>query len=259
MTEQKQTFWDHLDVLRAALIRVALVFVVVAVAAFCFKEQLFALMTAPQSSDFCFYRWLNALLAFLPGSVDAVDSFSVRIVNTQLAGQFLLHMRMAMYVAVLIILPYIMFELFRFASPGLYQKERSVACRVLLSAYVMFMLGVVMSYLIVFPLTFRFLGTYQVMEEVDNLITLESYLGTLTSLNLMLGIVFELPVLCWLLGKTGLLTADLLRNYRRHAIVILMILAAIITPTADIFTLLVVTLPMYLLFEFGIFVVAHSR
>lgn len=257
MAEEQHSFWDHLEVLRGVIIRIVAVFLVVTIVAFCFKDTIFAIITAPQSSDFIFYRWLNALLGAL--TEQSVDTFSVRIVNTQLAGQFILHMRMAMYVALLAVLPYILFELFRFVSPGLYNNERQMARRVLLSGYIMFMFGVAMSYFIVFPLTFRFLGTYQVMQEVDNLITLESYISTLTSLNLMLGIVFELPMLCWIMAKTGFITADTLKKYRRHAVVILLIIAAVITPTADVFTLIIVSLPMYLLYELGIAVAAHSK
>lgn len=254
MTDEKLTFWDHLDVLRAAIIRVAVVFVVFFGVAFAFKEQLFAIVMAPRSSSFVLYRMLNALIQNLPGGAEGVADFEIDIFNAQLAQQFILHMRMAMYVAFLVLLPYILVELFRFVAPGLYQTERRNAVKVMVSAYLMFMLGVAMSYFVVFPLTLRFLGTYQVTADIANVITLDSYIGTFTMLNLMMGIVFELPVLCWLLGKMGLVTSDMLRQFRRHAIVALMIVAAIITPTADVFTLLIVTLPMYLLYEIGILV-----
>lgn len=259
MADENTTFWDHLDVLRAAIIRVVVVFVVFFGVAFAFKEQLFAVVMAPRSSNFVFYQLLNVIIGLLPVSSEGVEAFEIDIFNAQLAQQFMLHMRMAMYAAFLVLLPYILVELFRFAAPGLYATERRNTIKVMASAYVMFMLGVAMSYFVVFPLTLRFLGTYQVTADIANVITLDSYIGTFTMLNLLMGIVFELPVLCWLLGKMRIISADMLRRFRRHAIVVLMIIAAVITPTADIFTLLIVTLPMYLLFEFGIFVVAHSR
>ena len=152
-------------------------------------------------------------------------------------------MRVALYAAFLLIFPYILYELFRFISPALYSNERKYAFQIIASGYFMFMMGVALSYFLIFPLTFRFLGTYQVSALVENQIVLESYISTMMMLNLMMGIVFEIPILCWLFAKLGFISASFLRSYRKHAIVILLIIAAIITPTADIFTLLLVSLP----------------
>jgi sec-independent protein translocase protein TatC len=121
--------------------------------------------------------------------------------------------------------------------------------------YVMFVLGVLLCYFLVFPFTFQFLGTYQVSGEVDNLISIESYMDTLIMLCLMMGIVFELPVVAWILSKMGLIDASFLRKYRRHAIVAILVVAAVITPTADVFTLCLVSLPIYLLYEVSVLIV----
>ncbi|MDE7072175.1 MAG: twin-arginine translocase subunit TatC, partial [Bacteroidales bacterium] len=133
------------------------------------------------------------------------------------------------------------------------------ATRVTASGYLMFILGVLLSYFLIFPLTFRFLGTYQVSPAVSNLISLDSYISTLLSMCLMMGIVFEIPVLCWLFAKLGFISASFMRRYRKHAVVIILVLAAIITPTSDIVTLLVVSLPMYLLYEISILLIRHTE
>ena len=126
---------------------------------------------------------------------------------------------------------------------------------VIVGGYVMFMFGVLLSYYLIFPLTFRFLGTYQVSEDVVNMISLQSYMSTLVLMSLSMGIVFEMPVVAWLMARMGLLTASFMGRYRRHAIVVILIVAAIITPTSDIFTLLMVSLPMWLLYEVSVCIV----
>ena len=262
MEQQKDTelgtFWDHLDVLRGSLVRIAAVVVTVGCVAFCFKTQLFDIILAPKSSHFITYRFLNRLVGLSSYFGSGVDNFSVKLINTQLAQQFTIHIQMAMYAGFMLALPYVIYEIFRFVSPALYTKEKKYAFRLVSSGYVMFMLGVAVAYFLVFPLTFRFLGTYQVSSEVENQIVLDSYIDTMLMLNLMMGIVFELPVLCWLMSKFGLISSRFLRKYRRHAIVILLVIAAVITPTSDVFTLLVVALPMYLLYETSIAIVSFS-
>ena len=165
------------------------------------------------------------------------------------------HMRVAMYAGLLCAAPYIIYELFRFVSPGLYQNERRAGLWIVSSGYVMFMLGTLLNYFLIFPLTVRFLGTYQVSPEVENMLTLQSYTDTLISMCLVMGVIFELPVVCAILGKLGFLTSRLMTRYRRHAIVAILIVAAIITPTTDVFTLLIVSLPIWLLYELSILVV----
>ena len=176
-----------------------------------------------------------------------------------LAEQFLIHMKTSIYVGVLCASPYILYLLFRFVSPALYSKEKKYVSRMVAGGYVMFMLGVALSYFLIFPLTFRFLGTYQVSTEVENMISLQSYMDTLMMMNLMMGIVFEIPILCWLLAQFGLISVEFMRRYRRHAVVIILVVAAIITPTSDVFTLLLVSLPMGLLYEISILIVKHTK
>ena len=241
------TFWDHLDVLRSALIRMAVAVIAFAAVAFVMKDELFAVILAPRSSDFVTYRLLG------------VDAFSIHLMNTGLTEQFMVHMRTAMYAGLLVASPYILYELFRFVSPGLYDKERHYALWIVGAAYVMFLMGTLINYLMVFPLTVRFLGTYQVSPDVANMLTLQSYIDTLLGMSLVMGVVFELPVLCGLLGRMGLLTDSMMSLYRRHAVVAILIVAAIITPTTDVFTLFVVALPIYLLYELSIQIVKITK
>lgn len=123
----------------------------------------------------------------------------------------------------------------------------------------MFMIGIAVSYLLIFPLTFRFLGTYQVSVDVANMVTLQSYMSTLMMMSLTMGVVFELPVVIWLLSRMGIVSSGFLRKYRRHAIVIILVIAAVITPTSDIFTLLLVSLPMYMLYEISILISKQKK
>lgn len=260
MDEKKNsaTFWEHLDALRNSLWKIAATIIVIGCIAFFFKDALFAVILAPKDSDFITYRLLEKIGSVFSLPDAGMDSFSVKLINTQLAQQFTIHIRMAMYAGFLLAFPYVLYEIFRFVSPALYANERKYACRVIVSGYIMFMIGAALSYFLIFPLTFRFLGTYQVSAEVENQIVLESYIGTLMTLNLMMGIMFEIPVLSWLFAKLGFISTAFLRKYRRHAIVTLLILSAVITPTSDIVTLLLVAFPMYLLYEISILVVAWT-
>ena len=247
MKTDSLTFWDHLDVLRSSLIRMGVAIVVFAVAAFCLKDELFSVVLAPRSSDFVTYKLLG------------VDPFSIHLMNTGLTEQFMIHMRTAIYAGLLVASPYILYELFRFVSPGLYQNERHYVVWIVGAAYVMFLMGTLVNYFVVFPLTVRFLGTYQVSPDVANMLTLQSYIDTLIGMSLVMGVVFELPVVCGLLGHMGLINNRMMSEYRRHAIVAILIVAAIITPTTDMFTLFVVALPIYLLYELSIQIVRITK
>ena len=241
------TFWDHLDVLRSSLIRMAVAVCVLAIAAFMMKDELFTIVLAPRSSDFVTYQLLG------------VEAFQISLMNTGLTEQFMIHMRTAIYAGILLASPYILYELFRFVSPGLYQNERRYGLWIVGAAYVMFLVGTLINYFVIFPLTVRFLGTYQVSPDVANMLTLQSYIDTLLSMSMVMGIVFELPVVCGLLGRLGLITHPMMSTYRRHAVVAILVVAAIITPTTDVFTLFVVALPIYLLYELSIQIVRITK
>ena len=243
MSEQA-TFWEHLDELRSVIIRSLLVVVVAAVAAFFLKDCLFSIVLAPRSSDFISYRLIG---------ID--DVFQISLMNTGLTEQFMTHMRVAIYAGLLLASPYVLYQLFGFIAPGLYQNERKAATWIGISAYAMFLLGTLVNYLLIFPLTVRFLGTYQVSPDVANMLTLQSYIDTFIGMSFVMGVVFELPVVCAILGKMGLINGRMMAQYRRHAVVAILIVSAIITPTTDAFTLLIVALPIWLLYEVSIWIV----
>lgn len=252
----KQSFWEHLNVLRAAIVKIVAIATVFGITAFCFKEELFAVVLAPKNDGFVTYRLFNRIAAWAGGET---RSFAVQLINTGLAQQFIIHMKTALCAGVLCASPYIIYQLFRFVSPALYTNERKYVMRVVGGGYVMFVVGILVSYFLIFPLTFRFLGMYQVSEDVANLITLDSYISTLVLMCLSMGIVFEIPILSWLFAKLGLLSANFMCRYRKHSIVIIIVVAAIITPTSDVFTLSLVALPMWLLYEVSIFIVNKTN
>lgn len=256
-SQGNMSFWEHLDVLRGAIIRIVLVTVVCSLGVFFFKDEVFSVILAPKYEGFITYRWFDAL-GRLASAASGVDTFSVNLVNTGLAGQFAVHMKVALYAGFLLASPYAVYLLVRFISPALYDNEKRYTYPVVIGGYVMFLLGMLLNYFLIFPFTFRFLGTYQVSTEVPNMITLESYMDTLLMMNLMMGILFELPVVCWLLGKLGILSASFMRHYRRHAIVLIFVVAAVITPTTDVFTLSIVALPIWLLYECSILLVVRK-
>lgn len=223
-----------------------------AVGAFCCKDLLFSIVMGPSQPDFVTYRLFTRLTGIS-------DDFHVALFNPELAQQFLVHMRVALWMGLLVVSPYILYLLFHFIAPGLYAHEKRYALRAVGGGYVMFLMGVALNYYVIFPLTFRFLGTYQVSAEVPNQIALTSYVSMMLTLCLMMGLVFELPILCWLLAKLGVLKAKMMTRYRRHAIVVIVIVAAVITPTGDPLTLSVVALPIYALYEFSIRLVKHTQ
>lgn len=217
--------------------------IVAGVAAFLLKDWLFDVVLAPSSSDFITYRLLG------------VEPFRIELVNTGLTEQFMIHMKVSLVAGILIASPYILYLLFRFISPALYDNERRYSVRLTVAAYLMFLFGVAVNYFVIFPLTVRFLGTYQVSDDIHNLLTINSYVDTLAMMSLVFGIVFEIPVISWLLARFGLLKSVWMSRYRRHAIVAIVIVAAVITPTSDVFTLFMVSLPIWLLYEASVLIV----
>lgn len=262
MNEEQQetlTFWDHLEELRRVLFRIAVVVVGLMLIAFLFKDELFAVVLAPKNADFVIYHFFCWIADAVSIPSLCPEAFHVKIINTQLASQFITHMSVAFSAGFLLASPYVIYQLFRFVSPALYANEKKYSVRVVGWGYILFMMGVLLNYFLIFPLTFRFLATYQVSLEVENTITLSSYMDTLLMMSLMMGIVFEIPVLCWLFAKLGFLTAGFMKRYRRHAMVIILVVGAIITPTSDIFTLMMVSVPMYVLYEASIWIVGRSE
>ena len=252
--EGMMTMGEPLEVLRRMLFRIVGVVLVMGIAIFYFKDETFDILLAPHTSDFITFRWVEQLMAMI-GMNFVFEPYNVSLISTELAAQFMTHISTSCYLAFLFASPYILFELFRFVSPALYENEKRYSLIVVFVVYLLFALGLLMSYFVIFPISFQFLATYQVDSEINNTITLSSYISTFTTLTLMMGVVFQLPIVAFILGKIGVVDSELLKRYRRHAIIVIVIIAAIITPTTDIFTLLLVTLPIYMLFELSIFIV----
>ena len=219
-------------------------------AAFAVMPSLFdSVILAPTTGEFFVYKWLGGLFT---------GDFKIDIVNINVTAPFFTHMRTAFLMALVVGFPYLLVEVWLFVKPALYKNEKKGMGLAMLAVALLFYLGCAVGYLLIFPLTFRFLAGYHIGTGILTQISLNSYISTFVSIIFIMGLVFELPVLAWVLSKFGLVNKQMLRKYRRHAIVILLILAAVITPTGDPFTLTVVFLPLYLLYEVSIAVVRNA-
>ena len=243
----EMTFWDHLEDLRKCIFRMLTVYVTAVVALFFFKGFLFDdIILAPSKSDFFLYRILGA-------------DFSMTLVNIEVAAQFLIHMKITFISALIFTFPYLIYEVWRFIAPALYAKEKRAVSGAFAFASVLFYIGVAVGYLIVFPLMLNFFSGYQVSPDIPNTFSLTSYISLFTSLILTFGVVFEFPTVVAVLSSLGILSKEMLKSFRRHAICAVMILAAVITPSGDPFSLMVVSLPLYLLYEFSILICSQRR
>ena len=255
--EGAMSFWDHLEVLRWALFRSACVLMVVMVGTFIAMPYIFdRFILAPTSNDFFTYRWLNAIGR---GIVKLSPDFDVQIININVASQFMTHISTSISLAAVIAFPYFIWEIWKFIEPALFEDEIKHLRPAFLGGTVMFYLGCAIGYTLVFPFTFRFLVEYNLSPNIVNQINLQSYIDNFTMLILVMGIVFEMPLLAWLLSLFGILKKSFLREYKKHAVVVLLISAAIITPSGDPFTLMLVFIPLYVLYELSILVVRDKK
>lgn len=251
------SFGGHLEVIRQMLFRVLGLTFVLSCFIFCFKAQTFDILLAPSDSSFLTYRVVEDLMQKIDKTF-SFEPFDIELIATDLSSQFVTHLTTSIYLGLLCASPFIMYELFRFITPALLENERKYSTKIMASIYALFIIGVLMSYYILFPISFRFLGTYSVADKVHTMITLDSYISTFVSLTLLLGIVFQLPVITFILAKLGILNASQMSKCRKHAVIIIMIVAAIITPP-DIMTLILVALPLYILYEISIFIIPKSK
>lgn len=236
------SFWDHLEDLRKSIIRVVLALVGATVVLFLFKNFLFdSLVLAPTGNDFWFYRLIG------------VD-FSLPLVNLEVAAQFMIHVKVTCLCALILVFPYLIYEVWKFIAPALYNNEKRAVRGAFTFASVLFYVGVAVSYLVIFPVMLYFFANYQVSTDVPNTFSLASYISLMTSTVLAFGLVFEFPTVIAVLSAMGVVTRDTLRRYRRHAACVILILAAIITPTGDPFSLMVCSVPLYMLYELSIFI-----
>lgn len=228
---------------------------VCAIIIFLFKETTFNILLAPSEWDFYTYRWIEQFINLFNPEFH-FNEFYVDLIATDLSSQFMTHITTAVYLGILCASPFILYELFKFVSPALLENEKRYSVQIVFTIYTLFLVGVFMSYFIIFPISFRFLGTYSVAEKIHNTITLDSYISTFVTLTLLMGVVFQLPVIAFILGKMGIVTSNYLTKYRRYAILIICIISAIIPPP-DIMTLILVAIPLCMLYEVSIRVIKH--
>lgn len=253
----EMTFWDHLEALRWMLVRVFSALGIFIIGGFAFIPWIFEhVIMAPIDNQFFLYRWLAKMseqVAIMPD--DLTRPFHVSIINIRLSSQFFLHMSLSFWLALLITFPYLVYEVWKFICPALYENERKRMRFTFVFGTVMFFIGCVVGYSVVFPLTLRFLYNYQLSASISNQLSLDSYMDNFLMLVFMMGIVFELPLVSMLLGKIGILHRGFFSAYRSHAVVALLVVAAFITPSSDPFTLMAVFIPIYILWELSAFLV----
>ena len=253
----EMTFWDHLEALRWMLVRVFSALGIFIIGGFAFIPWIFEhVIMAPIDNQFFLYRWLAKMseqVAIMPD--DLTRPFHVSIINIRLSSQFFLHMSLSFWLALLITFPYLVYEVWKFICPALYENERKSMRFTFVFGTVMFFIGCVVGYSVVFPLTLRFLYNYQLSASISNQLSLDSYMDNFLMLVFMMGIVFELPLVSMLLGKIGILHRGFFSTYRSHAVVALLVVAAFITPSSDPFTLMAVFIPIYILWELSAFLV----
>lgn len=256
---EARSFWDHLEEFRKVLFRCLIAWFVGAVLAFCFKSHLFRVLFASSTADFVSYRGLCRLAQLTGWESLCPGAFEARFINTELAAQFMTHVKVALWAGLVVTFPFLLAQLYGFVVPALYERERRYTMPLLLGGTLLFLAGVLLNYFVIFPFSFRFLAGYQVYDAVENQISLSSYISSFVMLCLLMGLLFEIPIVNYFLAKMGILTAETLKKYRRHAIVGICIVAAVITPTGDAVTLMLVSLPIYLLYEASIIIVKRHE
>ncbi len=249
--EGEMSFLEHLEVLRWHLVRSVSAIFIVAIVAFIAKDFLFdTLLLGPKKGDFWTYRMLCKYLDLL-----CMEEMPFDLINISMSGQFTTHIVVSIIAGFVVAFPYIVFEIWRFIKPGLYSTERKYARGMVFYVSTLFIIGILFGYYFIAPLSVNFLGTYQVSETIRNQIDLNSYFSTIATLVLASGVVFELPILIYFLTKIGVVTPQSLRQYRRHAVVGILIVAAVITPP-DVSSQILVFFPLMLLYEISIWVSA---
>ena len=253
MAEKKEmTFLEHLEELRWHLVRSAISIVVLSTVAFIFKNIIFdKIILAPKNPAFITNRLLCEFGEWMDITALCINSVPIQLININLTGQFTTHINISLVAGLILAFPYVFWEIWRFIKPALYEKELKHSRGAVIITSLLFLTGILFGYFIIVPLSTDFLSTYQVSSEVVNQITLKSYISTVTSITLAGGIAFELPVLIYVLSKVGIVSAAFLKKYRKHAIIVILILAAIITPP-DVFSQILVSIPLYALYEVGV-------
>lgn len=255
---KETTFWNHLEELRWAIIRSLGVIAVLTIVIFCFKDFVFnSIILAPCKESFVTYRLLCKLADFFHSPGLCPEIGSLNLININLAAQLFVHLSVSFSISLTLAVPYVITEVWLYVAPALYTNEKKPALKGIIAFVVLFFLGILLAYYVIFPLTLNFLGSYQVSEVVPNQISLNSYISSFLSLLFMIGIAFELPVVAYFFASIGILKHSFLKKYRKISIVIVLTLAAMITPSTDIFTMMLVAVPLQLLYELSIITVKN--
>ncbi len=254
----EMTFWDHLEEFRQVLIKSIIVIVVAGVVFFIQKEWLTAVLFAPSDSDFILFRFFCQLAQLT--SIDSLcfEPFKIQLLNTQITSMFYTHMLLSLYAGLIVAIPFISVFIWQFVSPALYKHERKYGLTLAGSSGFLFLIGITLGYFLIFPLAARFFWMYEITPDIEKKIELSSYLGLFTQTILMVGVVFELPLVTYFLAKIGLISAKLMKRYRKHAFILILLIAGFITPP-DPLSMFLVALPMYLLYEMSIFIVLRTE
>jgi len=259
--EAEMSFFDHIDVLRKHLLRGLAVVVLLTIGAFWFSDFIFSeIIMGPKNPDFWTYRMMCKLTAAFPNLISSdfcITHIDAKIINTEMAGQFTLQINSCVMMGIILGIPYLLFEIWLFIKPALHDKERKSASGFVFFASVLFFIGLMFGYFIICPLSVNFLTNFTVSPDIENTFTISSYLSSVATLTIGSGIIFQLPVVIYILSKIGVMTPAFMRSSRRYAVVIILIIAAVVTPTPDIITMLVVALPLFLLYEGSIFISAN--
>lgn len=252
--DNEMGFLDHLEALRWHIVRAVIAIVLFAVIAFLNKEIIFdGIILAPKSPNFLTYRILCNLSAKYNLDM-CFNKIEFNVVSLDLSGQFMTHMWVAFVIGFIIAFPYFIWEIWRFVKPALSDKEKKYSRGIVFFISLLFLIGLLFGYYVIAPLSINFLGNYQVSSEVHNTISLDSYINTVTILSLSTGLVFELPMIVYFLSKIGIITPEFMRKYRKHAMVINLIIAAFITPSPDVTSQMLVAIPLFILYEISIYV-----
>jgi len=248
--ESEMSFFEHLEALRWHLIRAAISVVVFSLVAFLNYDFFFnQIIMAPFRPDFWTYRMMCKM-----GDSFCITSMNATIINTEVAGQFMLQINSSVLIGIILSVPYILWEVWRFIKPALLEKERKAASGFVFYASILFIFGILFGYYVIAPESISFLARYSVSSEIKNQFTIGSYLSMVATITLIIGLVFELPILIFILASLGILTGTFMRKTRRYSIVILLIIGAIISPSPDFMTTMIATVPLFALYEVGIVV-----
>lgn len=255
--EQKEmTFFEHLDELRGNLFRSALVVLGLSALAFVFKHFVFNILILGPTKPWFITNKIFCLAADYFGNPKlCINKEPIDLVNLTISGQFMTHFKISFLIGVILGFPYIVYEIWKFVHPALYTKEKKIIGRTIFSVNLLFFIGVLIGYFLIVPLSVNFLLNYSLSPTIKNTINLNSYINNLSSICFASGIVFELPVVTYILSKLGILTPHFMKKYRKHAIILILIIAAILTPP-DIFSQIILALPLYFLYEYSIWISA---